>query len=162
MPVTPSGQVAYPLAKLAALLAASTTFVNEVTSASAHTHYPEADDTSDSTDTRPRAIIQFGPSRSAKKVGNNVWEKRGQLVLSFEFLPGSGLTTYADQLLDFANKTGAIMAEMEELAGDFPVSGESYLNMVGWEEIEGPGRCDPQHENDVLFYGHTFLVEYIA
>lgn len=168
MSVTASGQVAKPLYKLAELVASSATFRTEVGAASAaaalaYIFYPEADDTSDSTEIRPRCIIGPGQSRSASKTGTGLWEKAGELWLCFEFLVTSGATGKAEELLQFANKTGAIMAEMEANAGNFPdASAESYLDMIGWEEAEGPGRCDPRENNDVLFYAHGFSVKYRA
>ena len=168
MPVTATGQVAKPLYKLAELVASSATFRTEVGAASAAAalafiHYPYADDTSDSTATKPRCIIGLGQSRDSIKEGTELWVKTGELWLAFEFLVTSGASGDAEELLQFANKTGAILAEMEANAGNFPdTSTESYLDMIGWVEVDGPAKCDSQHENDAVYYAHAFTVRYRA
>lgn len=148
MPVTASGPLAIPFRGLAVLVAASATFrtvvdVDTAAEALDFIFYPGLDRKANPNKKRPWALITPGQAWSMDN--RNV--QSGQLELTFEFP-----TTYDDLgegLLDFANKAGAIIAEMFALAN---TSGEGgtvhYWNMVSVSLSTPPKAWTEEDEPD--------------
>lgn len=156
---------------LAHLVSASTTFQAEVrratpTLALTHIHYPYGVDEEDPLGgppeaPRPRAIITPGNRWESHRSSQWGFDEEGDLFLTFEFLPKPSLRERSDQQMDFQNRVGAILNEMQEASGrDRPLPAtETYLNVARIMLVDGPGECERRNERE-LFYGVTFAVDW--
>ena len=170
-----------PLALLADLVATSQTFRkitgrHDSQGASEHIYFPYASDRIDKATGEPeaplpRVMIQPGPNFSRQQRGTSYGAGRGNCFLSFEFLPDDMQDgARPDELLDFMNEVGMILEEIEERQGSDKQHGEAiftpneitHLNMVGYLLVDGPGECIRSNENDLLFYGAVFLVDWLG
>ncbi len=151
-----------PMDRLARLVASSATFrtvvgaASEAAALSDSIHYPSASDehaTYDDDDNPPgnaihpwpRAIIEQGPKFSHAKVGTGLWSANGDFFLTFQFeIPTTDDANEQTQQTWFLNRAGTILAEMEANAAQgTSVSGETHLDMIGYELQDGPDQEPP-------------------
>ena len=131
------------------LVAYSTTFQAVVgainsTSAALKVYYPFADIDEDHLPSRAVVVDEQGSYRRHKNATGS-WKSTGTLRLNFDFL-----IPHAVHVVSWENssnymmvKTGAIMKEMEALAGTGePVSGMTHLNMQSYSRVDGPVQLD--------------------
>lgn len=150
MTTVPTGIFAQPYF-LKLLVAASTTFQSVVSAADAtaaleHIQYPDVEEIDGQGNVihsrfPPRVVINDEVDFRREKFGTALWSTRGSLRLMFEFFipPAVAAEGSENAAAWFMTKVGAIMAEMEALAGTGePVSGHTHLNMVGYSRIVGP------------------------
>ena len=158
MAVTATGILALPMANLAALLASSASFrtlvgAGSAAAALAFIYYPEADDTSDTVQTRPRAIVSLPQEFASKKTAVSSWHRTGALWLSVELAPASQyLGVIQDEAISVLNTLGAIQAEMEANAGN-----DTYLNVLDFTVVQGPGPVITTNEGNAYFWAITWL-----
>ncbi len=157
------------------LVAASSTFQTltgaaYTAAALSYVHF-DADDTSDSTETRPRAIIdlsQYDASRIALATFGHV----GGVYLTFEFSPSTDNSANRDDaLIEHLDRIGKIRREMQVLqgtgqAGGTPFTGETYVTIGRMQMIVLPHRVDlvPGDASETVkaIYQSTYLVEWVG
>lgn len=140
-PENPSGPFSLPLTNLQTLLANSATFQDWVDAA-------DADEAkariyliavSEGSYTRPYALISTGDSWERKLTAggaSHCFEPSGSLFLLFEAnVSEANKNSHRDAELEFANKIGAIISEMETLAGQ-----SGYLAVYSISLKAGPSR----------------------
>lgn len=159
MPVAPSGPISLMLDNLRNLVAASATFqawtqTANATLAKAFTYpidLPAQEGQTDFTaaqlaEMRPLAIVDLFrlPGRSgleaysSDRTAEGAFTDSGKLLLSFEAdVPEEYSNSPADAEMDFLNKVGGILADMEALGGQ-----DGYLSVHNFEILIGPWRGD--------------------
>lgn len=160
-----SGLRTFGLFKARELLAASTTLqlafaaaysiAATAEAAAAHIHLLEAIDLDDE-HPLPRAIVRLGSEFESNKVGTGTWDAAGTVEVCFEFPKPDETASDADNLLAFTNMIGAILEEIQALAGvGSAPDGLAYLNVENISARNGaPQFSDPTHEN-----GESYLVD---
>ena len=125
-----------PYDRLKRLLAASATFQTLVgaadeTAALNSIFCPEALDI-----TYPRAIVHPNGNMRGRKVGTALWANEGDASVTIEAeVPASDAGDVQDEMLWFSNRIGAMVSEMQTLAGrGQSVAGESHLNVIRWSQ----------------------------
>lgn len=160
-----SGLRTFGLFKLPELIAASVTFQALIaaaygvaaTAAEArkHVHVLEAIDLEDE-NPLPRVTVRLGQEFSTTKIGTGTWNAEGTVEACFEFPKPDKTASDPANLLAFTDTIGAILEEVQSLAGigNAP-DGYAYLNVEGITSGNGaPQFCDPQHEN-----GESYLID---
>jgi len=154
-------------AEILAAVAAVRTFlgVPNATEADERIHRPVADDRVDAGGNlihpRPRIIIAQGPTLTRTKIGTTTFASEGgTLFWSFE-KDVSDPDDLRASLAAFEAELDAIWAGVEAIAGiGTAPSGNSYMNVEGFDLAAGPGTTDPEEEDGELFHGAMFLVEW--
>lgn len=153
MPVAPSGHLSLPLSYLRATVAGSASFrvwvgvdADDAAGALARV-YPFQ---TGAATVRPFAVVEWARSYTRKRRagGSRNWfEASGALLLTFR----ETLTEAdpADAGFAFGNQVGAIIEEMEELAGT-----AGYLDIQESRLVEGPWRPE---EDEVKAIGYDFF-----
>lgn len=175
---TTNTDFSFPRAALADLVAACPTFRAEVGAQDSQTAHqrikqPFASDRRDDNgklmDPRPRATINRGPNYQRDKMGTAFGSTSGDLLLSFEFLPKSMWNGDPNlEQADFEETIGNILGEMEARSAQDKAAGEAiltsdqitHLNVTSIVLVFGPAECERRNEQDELFYGVTFLIEF--
>lgn len=156
------------------LVAASATFQTITGAAStaaalSYVHF-DADDTSDSTETRPRAIIDLS-QYEASRIALATFGHTGGVYLTFEFSPSSSYSANRDDaLIEHLDRIGRIRREMQVLqgagAGSTPFTGETYVSIGRMQLIVLPHRVDlvPGDASETVkaIYQSTYLVEWVG
>lgn len=164
MALAPSGPLSLPLKNLQTLVSNSSTFQTWVGAADAATAaariYLVGEDKSATT--RPFAVVHhLDPAefnREAQAGGAvQCFVESGAVGLIFEDDVGAAYAAdHADAEMEFTNIVGAVISEMEDLAG----SG-AYLNVTRFGVITGPARSAlDEAESEGDYYGIQFRVEY--
>ena len=155
--VAVSASLSRPLLAAAHLVAASATCrkqVGETTQAGALTHV-YFDYAVDDEAPQPRAIVTPGEEFKASRVGRGAWSHAGTIDLSVELIPSAFyIDAPEDEAMDTLNSFGAILDEMKALSGQgagITVGGvqETHLNVVAFNLLAGPSRCDPLLEDEI-------------
>ena len=123
MAVTPTGSEGVPLVKVRALISQSAAFQTWTSSGSAgaalaHIHYVGLDNPA--AVTHPFAIVGYSQEdgHDRAKVGSpRAFDDDGSVVVAFVAEVHSEAATIADQVVMFANNTGAIWTEVVALTG---------------------------------------------
>jgi len=145
--VSASAAISLPLENLRTLVAASANFqawvgAGDASEAKEHVYRVAAD--SPFSSKRPFALVRNadpGEVEHASEAGGaaQYFVESGALELYFEdAVAEANQDSHADAELAFLNTVGAIMGDMEALAG----SG-TYLTMTGWQILAGPTRSHP-------------------
>ena len=142
MPVTPTGPISKILDHAETLFAISATFQSctgaiDADAAKAFIHLVEVSTDDDSPPTRPMMIIEHDSYESERVAGGatNTYAHSGTITVWIEHVISEA--DEVDASHDFTNKVGAILQEIQDLAG----SG-TYLNVTNWDWLERPTRAE--------------------
>lgn len=151
--VTPTGLYSLPLHYLRLTLAGSSTFQGWVGAANASEALAYIYAVSVAGDaTVPFATVDWWENFSRGKIGTGAYfALQGDLMLVIRG-PRDTDATVADAAYTFLNKVGAILGEMEALAG-----AAGYLDITGFEQVEGP--ASPT-EDEIKTHGDFYQVIY--
>ena len=157
--------------RIAWLIASAAQFRTETgaasaTAALAYIHL-EADDTSDTTATRPRAVIDVEDEDYSREIRSlNDYQSAAGAIVSFEFLIGSSYSAHKwDRQTKFLNKVGTIIDQMKVLSGTGTgyFSGETHLSFSALRRIAGPtaitGKAQTS-EARLTFIGVRYRMEF--
>ena len=131
MAVSPTGPLSLPLGHLKTLLGASGTFASWI--GSSHVRFVEVTAAEDK-DLRPWALIDQGADWERTKFAADAGRLRGGGSLMLRVLadvPAEHADDAGDAQFWFTNQLGAIVQEIEELAGS-----DAYLNVTGINLVE--------------------------
>lgn len=148
-----TGNFALPIQYARATLAASTTWqgilgASNASDALAKMFTGETDENA-AGDARPRALIDIAGSYSSDKVSSTGFLHGSEIEVVFEIdTPAAyqGDSSRREARVWFYNLLGAILAEMEALAGQ-----AGYLNILNFRE-QNTGRVDPKENNGDDFW----------
>lgn len=139
MTVTPSGIYSLPLSNMRTMLSNCAAFrtwtgTATVALALAQIHYGGADP---ATDTAPLAIVDFAPGSGGREsVAQGQWRYSAPLAIDVTFIADvSAQTSDSDALLTHWNNVGAIVSDVEGLAGT-----GGYLGISRSDIADGPTR----------------------
>lgn len=141
--ITPTGELGKSLYGLAYLLASTAQFQSITGAANAAAAlafvHVDADDTPDSPDDRPRAIVEFERQYSREDAAIKTFDSVGALLLSLEFAPSAADSPW-DELLEFCERVDTIKSQMQTLAGTGtgPFAGETHFNARRISLVAGP------------------------
>ena len=166
---TATGSLGKALVSLAWLIASTTKFQTvtgaaSATAAMAYVHI-ETDDTADTTETLPRAIVHFANEYGRTRTALNEFSASGTMIFSFEFASTISATRNRwNEFIAFMNDVELIISQMEALVGTGTGyhSGESHLQIDTITLADGPGcktlipRMDAETPQNI--YGVTYAV----
>lgn len=149
MAVTPAGMVSLPLHYLRLSIADSAAFRTWVGASTQAEALARIYINRETTPTRPFAVVAWDRNWSREAIsggGRNYFEQRGDLMLMFEDDIADGLDE-ADAYFTFTNTVGAIIEDIEELAGQ-----AGYLNVVSIAVENGPARPTEDEKQETSDY----------
>lgn len=158
MTVTPTGIISLPLHYLRQSIAASTTFQTWVGADDAEEALDNIYSVATIVFTRPFAVVDWAKNfKRTKNAGGtrNHFEQSGELAMLFR---GSIDPTHndSDAAFAFLNTVGAIISEIEELAGV-----ADYLDIVSITLDQGPHRPgEDEAKTSGAFYEVVYRVEF--
>lgn len=158
--VTPTGMLSLPIDYLRNTVASSSTFRTWTSTASealakVRVHAVSAA----SNATAPLAVAGWLPGYTRTKVGGasrNHFEGQGQLILLFRAAISEAAN--ADAEYDFLNKVGAVVSEMELVAGT-----ATYLDIESITLSDGPYRPEENESQGIgNYYEALFTIEFAS
>ena len=148
---TPAGPISKPLANMQTLLAnlaACQTWLDvaDVTEALGKLYLVAADDPADDPLPTPYAVVMQGERgcwAGRRTAGGAAARFAGSGVIDVLFVADVAASlSYADAELTFTNEVGAILSEIDGVAGS-----NEYLNVTGMRVLWGPTREDTRAED---------------
>lgn len=117
---------------------------------------------------RPRALVNLA-AMNRSKLGTAYGGGAGSLLVDFEFLPDLNETDPNVRLAKFEEAIGRILDEIEERIGQDKGAGEgvytgqdvTFINIVNYELLAGPGECVMREEQGIVFLAATFQMDWM-
>jgi hypothetical protein len=139
--VVPSGPLSLPFPSAAILLASSTNFRTLVGAGSAAAafdliHFPYVD-LLNAPPAVPFALLA-DYDQLTQDQETTTHAESGELLLQFYALPNPALDDPRDIVLDFRNKLGAVLLDMENNARNSVGDGTTYWGMTKWRKHDTP------------------------
>lgn len=158
MPVTPTGMISLPLDHMRKTIADSAAFRTWVGAADQAAALAKVYPVLTTATTPPFAVVDWAENFRRLKVAGgtrNFFRQEGDLTVLFRGAVNAAHDD-ADAAYTFLNTVGAILAEMEALAGT-----AGYLDITGITLVDGPSRpLEDEKQSFADFYQAIYRVEF--